>query len=112
MKLTISGHVTGYIFCERCCSGHLSQTKHLCLLSDEELLEVYFWEIVSCVDENDVLRQWEECVNCTDIPEELVKFYKLKLYCKDWRDTDMKTSQWKDKMVKMCQQIEQLEKRF
>lgn len=100
--------------CEGCHSGNLSQTKHACLtLSDGELLELYFEEIVKAVDENTILQQWEESVKCIDnISEELIYMYKLKLFCKDWRETDMKTERWRQTMIKRTLQILQLETRF
>ena len=100
--------------CEGCENGYLSQRCHTCLsLSKRERLELYFDEILKDIDEEDVLIQWTEAVNCLDdISSELIYMYKLKLSCKDWRETDMKTQCWKTRMIKMVNQIWLLERSF
>ena len=89
--------------CVGCQRGKLSQKQHECLsLSKKEQLILYFEEILKAVDEEYVLIRWEQNVRReSDVSSELIDFYKLKIYCKDWRESDMKTENWKRKMMKM-----------
>ena len=89
--------------CVGCQRGKLSQKQHECLsLSKKEQLILYFEEILKAVDEEYVLIRWEQNVRREGVvSSELIDFYKLKIYCKDWRESDMKTENWKRKMMKM-----------
>lgn len=99
--------------CEGCVHGKLSQTKHDCMtLTQLEQLEYAFDDIVKVIDENSILMKWEESVACIDIPKEVLALYRLKVYCKDWRETDMKTPQWRQRMISLSSQILELENRF
>lgn len=98
--------------CYGCINNKLSQTDHQCLnLSREDWLHLYLEDILLCVDESDILQKWESSVSMVE-DVELVAMYRFKLYCSDWRDTDMKTDAWKSKMIRMTLQILHLEKRF
>lgn len=83
----------------------------MCLmLSKKDQLDLYFDYIVSTVDDEDVLIQWIDAVECeNNISSEVIETYKLKLSCKD---LDMKTEQWKQKMIRNTLQIIQNEERF
>ena len=47
-----------------------------------------------------ILQIWEVFVSMCE-EKELVPMYRLKLYCRDWWETDMKTTAWKSKMMRM-----------
>lgn len=100
--------------CNGCVNGCLSQTEHSCLtLSDKEQLELYFEEIVMAVDEEDVVLKWTEAVSCiSDMPSSLIHMFKLKIGCKDWRSTAMKSNSWKRRMVNMVLQVKNYERLF
>lgn len=99
--------------CYGCQHSCLSQTNHTCLtLSNKQLLELYFDDVLSVIDECDILMRWEASVSGLDVSPELFEMYKLKMYCKDWRETDMKTSKWKTKMINMTVQLLKLGNRF
>lgn len=99
--------------CVGCQEGYLSQREHSCLSESKTVqLELYFDETVKLIDEPDILRGWYGNVTCLDISPELIAMYKLKIECKDWRDTEMKTGFWKRKMIRMATDIIKLENRF
>lgn len=94
--------------CTGCQRGNLSQTNHACLmLSEQQQLELYFEDILTKVNEMDILRQWDSAVSVLhDISSELVTMYRLKIGCRDWRETDMKTLEWRSKIYRLtCQLI-------
>ena len=98
--------------CYGCVTNKLSQTTHQCLnLTKGEWLHLYLEELLLEVDENDILQKWEESV-ATFEDTELVAMYRLKLYCRDWRDSDMKSGAWKYKMMRMTLQLLRLENQF
>lgn len=99
--------------CFGCQHSCLSQLDHSCIsLTNEQQLELYFEDVLIEVDESDILLKWNESASALDVSSELIDMYKLKLYCRDWRETDMKTLQWKRKMTKMTVQLLQLEQRI
>ena len=99
--------------CIGCQSAGLSQRDHDCLSqTNEQLLNLYFEDILLNVDENDILQQWQDAVSVLDTSSELIYMFKLKLFCKDWRETDMKSLQWRNKMIHMVVQLLTIEKRF
>ncbi len=89
--------------CLGCENDSLSQTSHTCLdTSESEKLELYFSEIVDTVDERDVLRKWGDAVDRLDyVSPGLIVLYKQKIYCDDWRATDMKSESWKNRVIRM-----------
>ena len=100
--------------CTGCENGCLSQREHSCLyFTKQEQLELYFDDIMRDVNEEEVLRMWHEAVSSIEyIPSEVVALYKLKLNCRDWRETDMKTDTWVKKIISMCIRLYHLENRF
>ena len=61
----------------------------------------------------DILRNWETAVllleeECAGI----LGLYRLKIYCRDWRETNMKCDVWKSKMIRMTMQLLRLECRL
>ena len=97
--------------CSGCQLGCLSQTDHSCLYPREQL-ESYWEEILGEVDEMEILRKWDSAVSVLrDVSPELVSVYKLKIDCRDWRDTDMKTEAWNSKMYKLSRQLMALKNR-
>ena len=80
-------------------------------LTKKEWLHRCFEDILYDVDENEILQRWEESVSVCE-EKELVAMYRLKLYCRDWRETDMKTSAWKSKMMRMTSQLMHLQERL
>ena len=95
--------------CAGCQRGSLSQLSHACLsVPEHQQLELYFDDILLEVNETDILRHWDLAVSVLrdDFSPELVYMYKLKIYCRDWRETDMKSLEWKTKMYRLtCQLI-------
>ena len=94
--------------CSGCQQGRLSQADHTCLsLTEYELLDSYMDDILREVNDSEVLNQWESTISTMrNISPEAVDTYKLKIYCRDWRETDMKTVEWKSKMYRLiCQFI-------
>ena len=71
-----------------CQHRRLSQLNHTCLsLSKHKQLELYFDNILLEVNEMNVLRHWDTAVSVMqDISPEFVYMYKLKIYCRDWRE--------------------------
>lgn len=102
------------INCQGCQSGALSQLDHTCLtLTKSQHLELYFDDILRLVDELNVLFKWNNAISkLSNISSEQVDMFKLKVYCRDWRDTDMKTDAWKLRMRKMVSQLSSLNRRI
>lgn len=99
--------------CLACQDCRLSQWEHTCLtLSDEQQLEVYFEDVLREVQELDILVKWDQAASALDIPAGEIELFKLKIFCKDWRDTNMKTFKWRTKMIKMIVEIRLLERSF
>lgn len=100
--------------CVGCQRSYLSQRNHSCLsLTDKELLHLYWEDILLEVDETDILRHWDTAVLCLrDVSLEFVNMYKLKINCRDWRKTDMKTVEWNSKMYKLSCQLLALKNRI
>jgi predicted nucleotidyltransferase len=98
--------------CDGCRVESLSQRHHTCLSrTTREQLEIYFEDILLYVDENDILSKWEDAVSLIE-DNALVGLYRLKIYSRDWRKTDMKSAEWKSKMIKMTRQLLGLHIRF
>jgi hypothetical protein len=98
------------INCSGCQQGELSQLNHPCLsLTDYEQLELNLDDILDEVNESVILKNWDSAVSVMqNISPELKEMYKLKIYCQDWRDTDMKTTVWKSKMYRLTCELIQL----
>lgn len=64
-------------------------------------------DILREVDDSEVLSHWESIISTLrNISPEVVDTHKLKIYCRDWRETDMKTLEWKSNMYRLiCQFI-------
>ena len=69
-------------------------------------------DILKDVVESDILKQWNDAVSLTHIPLQLIEMFRLKLYCLDWQETDMKSAQWRNRMIDMTVRLLQLEARF
>ena len=75
---------------------------HACLtLTDEHQLKLHFEEILKDVDESDIFKQWNDEVSITEMPLSPIGMFMLKLYCLDWRVTDMKSAQCRNRMIDM-----------
>ena len=100
--------------CDGCRSWNLSQQTHSCLLMPKaQRLELYFQDILDTINEKDIVIQWTEAVDTlNDIPTGLIYLFKLKIGCKDWRATQMKTEVWKIRMLKMAKTLIFLEQRL
>ena len=57
------------------------------MYDSEEHIYMYFDEMMTAVDEDNILLSWSEIVDTLDIPPELLAFHKLKIYDKDWLAT-------------------------
>ena len=81
-------------------TNKLSQTDHTCLnLMGKKWLHRYFEDVLLEVNENRYYKYGKYLCLCEE--KELVPMYRLKLYCRDWWETDMKTTAWKSKMMRM-----------
>lgn len=99
--------------CFGCQNSCLSQTDHTCInLTREQQLKLYFEDVLREVDESDILMKWKEAASALDVSSELLEMYKLKIYCIDFRDSDMKSFMWRNKMIKMTIQVLLLETRL
>ena len=98
--------------CVGCQHVSLSQSDHTCLLEKKALLDLHFDHILKLIDEDSIIQIWYTSVLCSDISPELIEMYKLKIKCRDWRDTDMKTPFWRRKMINMATDIINLERNF
>ena len=97
--------------CEGCQIESLSQTDHSCvLLSQQQQLILYFENILSEIDECDILINWREAASQIVTPE-YIAMYELKLNCPDWRQT-MKTPSWKKRIMQLTSQLRSLDKYF
>ena len=95
--------------CVGCVINSLSQMDHSCLaLSKTDKLKLFFEDILLVVDENEILRNWEHSTSLLEV-DEIAGLFRLKIYCRDWRDTDMKSLVWKSKMIRMTEQLLRLE---
>lgn len=92
--------------CFGCQNFRLSQMDHTCLrLADDQQLEIHFEDVLGDVDESDILLKWNSAVSRLDIHSEVLEMFRLKIYCKDWREMDMKTAEWRTKMINMTIQL-------
>lgn len=99
--------------CLGCRDSCLSQMDHACLtLTEEQQLRLYFEDVLLAVDETEILLRWDDAVSVLDMSSELIEMFKLKIYCKDWRETDMKTVHWKNKMITTTVRLLNIERRF
>jgi hypothetical protein len=82
------------------------------ICDDEEYqLEFYFEDMLKEVDENAIIRSWEEMMAISNITPEMVFLHKRVIESKDFLAI-MKTDQWKAKMKKMVLTITQIEDRL
>ena len=99
--------------CNGCQMSRLSQMDHACLtLTEEQQLKLYIEDILMDVDESEILKQWNDAVTVIGIPSEVIEMFRLKLGCLDWRQADMKTVKWRDRMIHMTIRLLHLERRF
>ena len=95
-----------------CEIDHPSQLQHHCVMYDqEESIYMYFEELLTVVNQDEILLSWTDIVDSLDISPELVALHKLKIYDKDCLET-MKTEQWKTKIRKMIISISYIENRL
>ena len=100
--------------CDGCRSFDLSQRNHTCLLvSKLERIEIYFQDILNTINEDEILNEWTEAVEgLREIHTGLKYLLRLRLGCKDWRETQMKTETWKSRMLKTVKTLVLLERHF
>ena len=100
--------------CDGCRSCNLSQRNHTCLsVSKVERIEIYFQDILETIKEEEILNEWTKIVEgLHDIQTGLKYLFRLKIGCKDWRETQMKTQTWKCRMLKMVKTLIFLERHF
>lgn len=97
------------------CGGYLnnslSQKDDSCLmLTKTDQLKLYFEDILQDVNEMDILRNWDNAMApLEDDCAGTVELYRLKFYCRDWSETDMKSEAWICKMKRMTIQLLRLE---
>ena len=85
---------------------------HSCLaLSKTDQLKLFFEDILLVVDEYEILRNWERSTSLLEV-DGIAGLFRLKIYCRDWRETDMKSLVWKSKMIRMIEQLLRLENKL
>ncbi len=61
---------------------------------------------MNAVNEEDVVLKWSKAVSSiSDISNNLIHMFKLKIGCRDWRETGMKTDAWKRRMMNMVLRV-------
>lgn len=99
--------------CTGCEIGHPSQEQHSCLmLSQEEKCMMYFDEALIQLNEEVMLSQWLTEVKTMNIPAGIIDLFSMKVFCKDWRETRLKTDVWKNKLFTTAVRLIRLENRF
>lgn len=89
------------------------QMDHSCLtLSKTDQLKLFFEDILLVVDEHDILSNWERSTSLLESVDEIVGLFRLKIYCRDWRETDMQSLIWKSKIIRMTEQLLCLDNRL
>jgi hypothetical protein len=100
--------------CYGCEINHPSQKEHDCIMisDDEEYqIEFYFNNMIKDVNEQDIIKSWEEIMEISNISPEIIHLHKRVISSKDFL-TVMKTKQWKSKMIRMVLTIGRLEERL
>ena len=90
--------------CSGCVNGNLSQVDHSCLMLDkEEKLYFFFDDALLKLDEEEVVRKWKTnaCKRYGNA-DGLVGLFSLKVLCRDYRETTMKTFGWRCNVLKMA----------
>ena len=99
--------------CYGCQVDHPSQTQHPCLMwNTEEKLCSYLNDIIQSVNQEEVLKQWCEDTEKMDISPDVLAMYKLKYLCDDWRNMEMNSNIWREKLYEFAVKLIQLESRF
>ena len=90
--------------CQGCLWDSLSQTHHTCLnLSKRQQLSLYFEDVLTEIDEQYIMLKWREAVYpLKDMTPTFLEAYELN--CLDCRES-MKTSDWKNRMIKLSRQL-------
>lgn len=99
--------------CYGCKVGHLSQTQHSCImLFPCQKLERYFEMIVQGINDMDILCVWNKFVETMDIETSQLDIYRRKIFCNQWRNSELKTDLWSNKLFKSVERMIKLEDRF
>lgn len=89
-------------------------TQHNCIMSDlfyDDECAIYFEELLSEVDENQIILSWEEMVRKLNISSDIVELHKKVVSSVEYLAV-MKTEQWKKKIKKTMQVILNTEHRL
>lgn len=106
-------HEVARTFCYGCKVAHLSQTQHSCImLLPRQKLERYFEIPVHGLDDKEILCTWNKCVETMDIDAHQLEVYRRKIFCHHWRNNDLMTDSWKNKLFHTVLRMIKLEERF
>ncbi|XP_067653358.1 uncharacterized protein [Haliotis asinina] len=91
--------------CFGCMFDSEGEPVHTCKMSEEEMVEKYFKMALSDVDEGEVQENWSQLMLEDPVLKEVRDFNLVPYRCKDYCDTQFKTSTWADglkvRVVKM-----------
>jgi hypothetical protein len=95
-------------YCYGCEVQHPSQTKHSCVMWDtNNKLRAHFAELVDSVDVDELVQQWCKEVESLPLPPGYLELYKLKFTCEAWRNLELTSSEWRDKLYGCCLRLVQ-----
>lgn len=101
---------TARLLCRGCRQGYLSQRDHSCMMMDRESKLYYLiWDVTETLDDDKIIENWYDSQKCTDIDRAVLDLHMLTLKCKDYRETRMKTEQWRKNVSRIAQTILRLE---
>lgn len=100
--------------CFGCLTDHLSQTQHSCItLTPDQKLKCYFVQALQDIDEQEIIRRWNDCVSRVDLKsQQTLENYSHKYHSHHWRETMLKTDRWRKKLFQTVRRMIHLEKRF
>lgn len=75
-------------------------------------LERYFEMIVQGINDMDILCVWNKFVETMDIETCQLDTYRRKIFCNQWRNSEIKTDLWSNKLFKSVERMIKLEDRF
>lgn len=62
-------------------------------------MNTYFVEAIN--HDTEIIKEWEQSIDTSEIDPFVVYSFKRNLNSKDWRDANMKTDKWKQRVYKL-----------
>ena len=99
---------------ENCHACRVGSPLHLChKLSTKEKVLYYFDLLLRKINEDDILYKWYEAVSeLENLSPEAISMYQLKIFNDTWRETQMKTLPWKERLCTQLLKLIALERCF